>query len=147
MTRPRLVLDTNVLLSALLFPSGSVSWIRASWRSGRIRPIVSRDTTAEFLRVLAYPKFGLTFEERQDLLDDYLPWCKPVAIPVQPPTVPECRDSFYRPFLELALAGRADALVTGDADLLALAGSFAVPILTPAALREQIPMKAAANAK
>ena len=88
MTRPRLVLDTNVLLSALLFPSGSVSWIRASWRSGRIRPIVSPDTTAEFLRVLAYPKFGLTAEERQDLLDDYLPCCETVAIPDQPPPGP-----------------------------------------------------------
>ena len=36
MTRPRLVLDTNVLLSALLFPAGAVSWIRASRRTGRI---------------------------------------------------------------------------------------------------------------
>ena len=147
MTRPRLVLDTNMLLSALLFPSGSVSWIRGLWRNGRIRPIVSRDTTAEFLRVLAYPKFGLTAEERQDLLDDYLPCCETVAIPDRPPPVPECRDSFDRPFLELALAGRADALVTGDADLLSLAGSFAVPILTPAALRERIPKKGSADAK
>ena len=93
MTRPRLVLDTNVLLSALLFPSGSVSWIRASWRNGRIRPIVSWETTTEFLRVLACPKFGLTAEERQDLRDDYLPCCETVAIPDQPPPVPECRDS------------------------------------------------------
>ena len=31
MTRPRLVLDTNVLLSALLFPTGAVSWLRAVW--------------------------------------------------------------------------------------------------------------------
>ncbi len=147
MTRPRLVLDTSVLLSALLFPAGTVSWVRAAWRAGRIRPLASRDTTAELLRVLAYPKFGLTAGERQDLLDEYLPCCETVAIPDPPPSVPECRDPFDRPFLELALAGRADALATGDADLLALADSFAVPILTPAALRERLPDTANADAQ
>ena len=39
----------------------------------------------------------------------------------------------------LAIAGRADALVTGDADLPASVDSFAVPILAPAALREWLP--------
>lgn len=147
MTRSRLVLDTNVLLSALLFPAGSVSWIRSSWRTGRIRPLASRDTTAEFLRALAYRKFRLTAAERQDLLDDYLPCCETVVIPDPPPSVPECRDPFDRPFLELALAGRADALVTGDADLLALAGSFAVPILKPVVLKERLPEKGSADAQ
>jgi len=52
--------------------------------------------------------------------------------------VPPCRDPFDRPFLELALAAKADALLTGDEDLLALAGVFAVPILAPAAFRERI---------
>ena len=53
------------------------------------------------------------------------------------PAVPECRDPFDRPFLELALTARADALVTGDADLQAPADIFAVPILTPAGLKRQ----------
>lgn len=137
-TPPRLVLDTNVLLAALLFPAGRASWLRAAWRAGRVRPLASRDTATELLRVLTYPKFGLTAEERQDLLDDYLPCCETVAVPEPPPAVPQCRDPFDRPFLELALAARADALVTGDADLLALADSFAVPILSPAALRKRL---------
>lgn len=140
----RLVLGTSVLLSALLFPSGVVSWIRAEWRAGHVRPLVSRDTAGELLRVLACPKFALAAEERQDLLDDYLPWCETVAVPDPPPSVPECRDPCDRPFLELAIAGRADALVTGDADLLALADSFAVPILAPAALREWLPVTGSA---
>lgn len=138
MTQPRLVLDTNVLLAALLFPDGRVSWLRALWRTGGIRPLASRDTTAELLRVLAYPKFRLSTEERQDLIDDYLPYCEAVAIPDQPPAIPECRDPCDQPFLELALAGRADALVTGDTDLLELADAFAVPILTPADLRTRL---------
>ncbi len=124
--------DTNVLLSALLFHSGALSWLRAAWRSGDIRPLASRETAAELVRVLAYPKFGLDAEERRDLLDDYLPFCETVPVPDPPPAVPECRDPSDRPFLELALVGRADALVTGDADLLALAGAFPVPLLLPA---------------
>ena len=50
--------------------------------------------------------------------------------------VPECRDPFDRPFLELALAARADALLAGDKDLLFVAEEFQVPILTPAAYRK-----------
>ena len=45
-----------------------------------------------------------------------------------PPTPPR-RDPFDTPFLELALAGGADGLITGDRDLLALAPVFACPIV------------------
>ena len=133
MTPARTVLDTNVLVSALLFHAGSLSWLRTAWRSGHIRPLVSQNTTAELLRVLTYPKFALNAGEQRDLLDDYLPFCETVAVPDPPPVVPECRDSSDRPFLELAWASRADALVTGDADMLALANTFPVPILSPVA--------------
>ena len=137
MTGLRLVLDTNVLLSALLFPTGSLSWLRHAWQSEAVHPLASRDTTAELLRVLYYPKFRLTDDEREDLLADYLPWCETVIVS-KPPVVPECRDSSDRPFLELALVGQADALVTGDDDLLALASAFSVPILTPNATRDRL---------
>ena len=137
MTQPRVVLDTNVLLSALLFHAGSLAWLRQAWRSETIRPLASRDTTAELIRVLSYPKFRLTADEREDLLGDYLPWCETASVPMRT-KVPRCRDPFDRPFLELALAAKADALITGDKDLLALAGAFAVPILAPAAFRNRI---------
>ncbi|MYK16378.1 MAG: putative toxin-antitoxin system toxin component, PIN family [Rhodospirillaceae bacterium] len=139
MTPPRLVLDTNVLVSALLFHSGRLSWLRGAWNSGRIRPLAGRETTAELIRVLGYPTFGLSDADRQDILEDYLPFCETVTVPDPPPAVPECRDPFDRLFLELALAGNADALVTGDADLQALADVFTVPILTPAGLKRQLP--------
>ena len=138
MTPVRPVLDTNVLVSALLFHAGALSWLRGAWRSGRILPLAGRQTTAELIRVLAYPKFALSDGERQDLLDDYLPFCETVAVPEPPPTVPECRDPFDRMFLELALAGRADALVTGDGDILVIAKGFPVPILSPAVFRERL---------
>ena len=138
MTPPRLVLDTNILVSALLFHSGRLSWLRGAWSSGRIRPLAGRETTAELIRVLGYPKFRLSDSDRQDILEDYLPFCETAAVPDPPPAVPECRDPFDRPFLELALAARADALVTGDADLQALSDAFVVPILTPAGLKRQM---------
>ena len=126
----RLVVDTNVLLSALHFHTVSLSWLRAAWREERLRPLVSRWTAAELIRVLAYPKFRLSEDDQKHLLDDYLPWCETVVVPDPPPEVPRCRDPSDRPFLELAVASRADALVTGDGDLLVLAAGFSVPILT-----------------
>ena len=134
--RPRrVVLDTNVAVSALLFASGRLAWLRSAWQEGLIRPLVSRATVTELLRVLAYPKFKLGAGEREELLADYLPWAETVQTPEDPPRMPACRDPFDLPFLILARAGKADALVTGVADLLALAGRFEVPILTPEALR------------
>jgi len=139
MNSPRLVLDTNVLVSALLFRSAPMTWLRAAWQTDSILPLVSRDTVSELLRVLAYPKFSLDAAERDELLADFLPWCETVRIPDPPPVVPECRDPCDRPFLHLAIVGRADVLVTGDKDLLALAGAFAVPILTPARMKDRLP--------
>lgn len=138
MTPPRVVLDTNVLLSALLFRGGAVAWLRPAWQSEAVKPLASRDTVAELLRVLCYPKFALDAADRDDLLADYLPWCETVAIPTPPPPVPDCRDPFDRPFLELALAGRADALVSGDRDLLTLADAFPIPILAPAEMARRL---------
>jgi len=137
MTGPRVVLDTNVLVSALLFHDGAVSWLRHAWRSDAVRPLASHGTVEELIRVLAYPKFRLTEVDREDLLADYLPWCETVAVPGAL-AVPDCPDPFDRPFLALALAAKADALVTGDKALLAMAQGFAVPILTPAAFREWV---------
>lgn len=137
MTRPRLVLDTNVLVSALVFPTGSTSWLRAAWQSGIVRPLASRETTTELIRVLAYPKFRLGKDERDDLLADYLPWCETVVVR-DLSAVPDCRDRHDRAFLAPASTGRADALVTGDGDLPALAPAFPIPILSPATLREHL---------
>lgn len=134
MTPRRWVLDRNVLLSALLFPAGRVTWLREAWRTALVTPLVGRETTTELIRVLCYPKFRLGASEREDLLADYIAYAETVPVPEAPP-VPECREPRDRPFLELALAGRADALVTGDKDLLALARVFPVPVVSPGAAK------------
>jgi putative PIN family toxin of toxin-antitoxin system len=127
---PRVVIDTNLVLSALVFAKGRLTPLRHAWQTHRIEPLVSRVTAAELIRVLAYPKFKLTADEQQELLADYLPYCKTVRIPELPPKTPACRDAFDVPFLQLAVAGKAEALVTGDQDLLSLAGTFVCPILS-----------------
>ena len=131
MSRPlRVVLDTNLVLSALVFATGRLAALRHAWQGGKYVPLVSKATTAELIRVLAYPKFKLSDEDQQELLADYLPWCTAVRIPNPPPTTPHCRDPFDQPFLQLAIAGKADYLVSGDQDVLSLAGQFKCPILT-----------------
>ena len=128
---PRIVFHTNVVVSALLFAQGRLAVLREFWRVGRAIPLVSRPTTEELLRVLAYPKFKLSEADREDLLAEFLPFVEIVTIPDPAPRTPPCRDPHDVPFLELAIAGKADALVSGDVDLQALAGRFPIDILTP----------------
>lgn len=127
---PCVVIDTNLVLSALVFAQGRLAPLRHAWQGEHCQPLVSRVTAAELIRVLAYPKFKLTPDEQRELLADYLPWCTTVRMPNPLPETPECRDPFDLPFLQLAVAGKADYLVSGDQDLLSLAGQFACPIIT-----------------
>ena len=126
----RVVLDTNVVLSALVFAQGRLAPLRQAWQHDRCRPLVSTATTAELMRALQYPKFKLSAEEQEELLADYLPYCTTVRMPTKPPKTPPCRDPLDIPFLQLAIVGKADHLVTGDKDLLSLAGMFACSIIS-----------------
>ena len=133
------MLDTNVVLSALVFGGGAPGALRQAWQETRFQPLLATPTAAELIRTLSYPKFKLSAADREELLADYLPWCETVAIPEPPPATPVCRDAADQPFLQLAVAGEADFLVTGDADLLTLADQFRCPILSAADFLEHLP--------
>ena len=120
----RAVLDTNVVLSALVFLGGAAGQLRLNWQRGQVLPLVSTVTVQELLRVLAYPKFRLSQAEQDELLADYLPYAETVRIPQPPPTVPDCRDLQDVPFMHLAVVAKAQVLVSGDGDLLAVAAEF-----------------------
>jgi putative PIN family toxin of toxin-antitoxin system len=138
MKPPRVVLDTNVVLSALLFRSGPAARVRTGWQSARLVPLASTVTAQELVRALGYPKFRLSAAEQVELLADHMPWVEVVEIPDPPPRVPPCRDANDLPFLQLAVAGRARALVSGDRDLLALAGAHGLcPVLSVEAFCRQ----------
>lgn len=136
-TPVRVVHDTNVLVSALLGSANQWSWLRSRWQSGRVIPLVSRQTTDELVRVLSYKKFALRHADQQELLASCSVYWEAVEISNAPAT-PNVRDDTDQPFLELALVGRADALVTGDRHLLEVAPRFSVPILTPRQFRKRL---------
>jgi len=121
----RVVLDSNTVLSALLFSSGRLVRLRHAWEQRQIVPLLCKETAAELIRILAYPKFRLSHDEQQDLLSDFLPYAEVAELPSPWPALPLCRDAKDQAFLVLAHAGKADALVTGDNDLLAMRGMFA----------------------
>jgi putative PIN family toxin of toxin-antitoxin system len=125
------VIDTNVVLSALVFGGDVPGRLRHAWQSGACQALASPATAQELIRTLAYPKFRLSADEQHELLADYLPYATIVHVPQPPPTVPACRDPFDLPFLHLAAAGKATTLITGDKDLLALAGRCRFAIITP----------------
>ena len=128
----RAVLDTNVLVSALLFSQGRLSWLRLCWQQGRLTPVLAEPTARELLRVLAYPKFRLQAADRERLLEDLLPWCESWTTAI-PGSTHRVRDPHDQIFLDLALAAKTPVLVSGDADLLALKEAvLPLQILTPA---------------
>lgn len=130
----RVVLDTNTLISALLFSQGRLVRLRQAWQARRIIPLINRDTTRELLRVLNYPKFKLTRMEQEALLEDFLPWAETVASAATPRNLPTLRDPDDIMFLALAITAQADILISGDKDLLAVQNQVEpVKILTPAA--------------
>ncbi len=128
----RVVLDTNVVVSALLFERGRLSWLRPAWMAADFRPLVSHATAAELLRVLSYPKFDLSDDEIEALLGDFLPFSEPVEVKEPTAAIPGLPDPDDRIFLELAEAGTAEFLVTGDQDLLTVPPHGDYRIITPA---------------
>jgi putative PIN family toxin of toxin-antitoxin system len=129
----RVVFDTNVVLSALLFPRGHLAWLRTHWREDGAVPLVSQTTVLELMRVLNYSKFRLTEQYRMEALALYLPYCESLIPEDKCPVL--CRDTKDQTLLDLAQSGKADVLVTGDEDLLALVGKTAFLIETLEAYR------------
>lgn len=135
-SRVRAVFDTNVVISTLIF-GGRLVWLRQAWASGAVVPIVCRETTAELLRVLSYPKFRLDAAERETLLADYLPFAEVGVLPSPRPELPvACWDRDDAVFLHLAMVSNADVLVSGDADLTDLSGAYRV--VSAATLRKRL---------
>jgi putative PIN family toxin of toxin-antitoxin system len=127
----RVVLDTNVLVSALLF-SGELARIAEGWKTVAFIPVFSRETFDEFKRVLSYPKFSLTVQEIAALIEnEILPFCEVVEIREE--ILGVCRDPADDPFLSCAATANADCIISGDKDLLTLGSFRNIPIVTAAA--------------
>ena len=128
--RPRVVVDTNALVSRLLLPA-SIPGRAVDKAVDEAQPLISEATLEELADVLARAKFDsyITVGERQEflrLLDRIA-----VTVPIVH-TIRACRDARDDKFLELAVNGEASLIITGDADLLELDLFRGIPIITPA---------------
>jgi putative PIN family toxin of toxin-antitoxin system len=130
------VLDSNVLISLLVFADPRFPSIAAAWTDGRL--IVLRDAACagEFQRVLDYPRLKLD-AARQALIYGEFEARSVEATPAAIPALPRCADADDQKFLELAAQG-ADCLVTGDRELLRLDRRVAFAILTAGALEKNL---------
>jgi putative PIN family toxin of toxin-antitoxin system len=125
----RIVLDTSVLVSAVLLPKSvpRQAFDLAMTRGGLL---VSIETIAELEDVLRRPKFEKYIVESQRL--EFLAALLHVAEPIEvSEVVNECRNAKDNKFLELALSGNASHIISGDADLLVLHPFRGIEIVTP----------------
>ena len=114
----RVVLDTNVLVSALIL-TGKLNNLVDLWRKGKIIPLLSRETFDEFRRVLEYPKFALSKKEIKTILEEeILPFFEVSDITHEVTGI--CRDPDDDKFLACAVSASADFIVSGDKDLLVM---------------------------
>ena len=124
----KVVLDTNVFISGIFFRGPPYLALRA-WRDGKIKLVVSEKILEEYLRVGEIlskqfsqirlgPILELIMAEAEFTADLKLP-------------SPVCSDPEDDKFLECAIAGRSDVLVSGDKHLLKVSGYGGIDVVTP----------------
>jgi len=130
----RAVVDTNILVRAVIQPTGSVGPVLLRLRQGEYTLLYAWSLLEELVDVLNRPrirdKYRLTGQDIQTVVSLILLRGEAVT-----PTerITACRDPKDDKFLEVAVAGEADVIVSGDEDLLALHPFAGIPILPPAA--------------
>lgn len=127
----RVVLDTNVLLSGLMTPTGVPGRIVAAWIDAEFELVMSLDQVSEVARVLAYPKIRDRLCWDQERIESFIKQLhvRAEVIDLGSTAAEVPRDPKDSPVLAPLVAAKADLLVTGDADLLALRSGH--PIETP----------------
>ena len=130
----RLVLDTNVLVSGLLFPGGPPSRLVHAWRAGAFDLVISDFVIEELVRTWKHlaPRLKVAPSDLDDFLDALQLRAELVRTDAQMlalAAVAGLRDPNDVPILAALMGSRADFLVSGDKDLLALANVY--PILSP----------------
>jgi putative PIN family toxin of toxin-antitoxin system len=129
----RVVIDTGVLVSGLIRPQGTTREVLLALRDGKFTVLYSNATIMEIIDVLGRDKFRLKYHILTDDISALINLIRlrgEVVIPKQ--RVADCRDPKDDKFLDIALAGDADCLVSGDLDLVSMNPYRSVPIITPA---------------
>jgi putative PIN family toxin of toxin-antitoxin system len=131
----RVVIDTNVIISRFLSPHGTPALILALWEQGLFELVVSEAILAEYLRVLSYDRIRSRHGMSQDEIAQVVEGFRSFAVLVEPSeTITTITDDpSDNRFLEAAVAGSCDYIVSGDPHLLRVGEYRGIQILQPAA--------------
>lgn len=142
---PKAVVDTNLFVSSAINPQGAPNQLLRAWRRGDFVLLISDEQRAEVQEVLSRPeiaqKYNLSEEYRAHLL--FLVDALALKVRLQRRLPVHVRDPKDEHLLAAALGGKADYLVTGDADLIALDGHPELPdlrILTVRTFLDLLPL-------
>jgi putative PIN family toxin of toxin-antitoxin system len=132
------VLDTNVLLSGLIYPGGTPGKVVQAWRDARFELVLSVERLTEIGRVLDYPKIRKILKWDRAMIESFLKQlylrCQLVDLSGVNASVPSDPDD--NPILAALIAADAECLVTGDSDLLGLSARY--PVVTPAEFAKRL---------
>lgn len=132
----RIVLDTNVLVSAMLTGGGTPDQVLHLVLQGAVTLLADSRIFAEYDEVTARPAFRFDSRERRILLDLLERIAEPVVAYPLKLTLPDPDD---RMFVEVAIAGRADAIITGNTrHFQPKRGSLSFPVLLPRQLVDRM---------
>lgn len=124
----RVVIDTNVLVSGLLSPYGAAAEIVRMAVAGSIDLLYDARIVSEYGEVLSRPKFS--FEKSK--IDILIEFIEHYGIPVAAiPLFAHLPDPDDEPFLEVAISGRAECLITGNAVHYPMRSKHKMRVLTP----------------
>lgn len=129
----RIVLDTNVLISALFKRESTSAQILSLWRAGELDLLVSQDLLSELKRVLTYPRIQkrLVYTEQEIArLLDLLSTDGTLLSPQEHINAIK-DDPDDDKFVTLAVTGQASYLISGDSHLLDVGSILGVPVVTP----------------
>ena len=124
----KIVLDTNTVISAH-FWQGNPRKILDFVKAGQYSLLTSEEIGKELIRVLGYPKFGLTPQEILPIVADYSTYAKSIRVKSRVDVIKA--DPTDNIFLACAKDGRVDYIVSGDHHLLDLKTFREIPIVTP----------------
>jgi putative PIN family toxin of toxin-antitoxin system len=130
------VLDANIYVSALITAGGNPAQILTRWQEGEIDVVVSDEIIEEIRRVTSYPKLWERYRSVRENRDELIERLREIAIVVEPSRTLSAvlQDESDNRYVECAIEGRAEYIVTGDPHLLDIREYQGVEILSPAAL-------------
>ena len=139
----RAVVDTNIIVRAIIKPKGTVGPVLQRLREGHFTLLYTEGLLTELVDVLNRPRIRNKYYLSQEDIEIVLALILLRGEPVNPTRrIDACRDPEDNMILEAAVSARANAIVSGDEDLLTLHPFEGIPIIRPAAFLSMLDEKA-----